>query len=132
MNKWGFGSGVSLFIAAGVASQIFISAFSPLSSAGDLAFGSGQAPVGRVFVMFTSLFKGLPQEALLAFLAIFATVLIFLISVYVQSMKVEIPLSFGKIRGYGIRWPLKFIYTSNIPVILIAAFLANIQLWGPL
>src|SRR3989344_6313703 len=32
MNKWGFGSGVSLFIAAGVASQIFISAFSPLST----------------------------------------------------------------------------------------------------
>ena len=132
MNKWGFGSGVSLFIAAGVASQIFISAFSPLSSAGDLAFGSGQAPVGMAFVKFTALFKGLPQEALLAFLAIFATVLIFLISVYVQSMKVEIPLSFGKIRGYGIRWPLKFIYTSNIPVILIAAFLANIQLWATL
>ena len=82
--------------------------------------------------MFISLFKGLPQEALLAFLAIFATVLIFLISVYVQSMKVEIPLSFGRIRGYGVRWPLKFIYTSNIPVILVAAFLANVQLWATL
>ena len=132
ITKWGFGSGISLFIAAGVASQIFISAFSPLTTTGDLAFGSGQAPVGRVFVMFASLFKGLPQEALLAFLAIFATVLIFLVSVYVQAMKVEIPLSFGKIRGYGIRWPLKFIYTSNIPVILVAALLANVQLWATL
>jgi preprotein translocase subunit SecY len=47
-------------------------------------------------------------------------------------MKVEIPLSFGKVRGYGIRWPLKFIYTSNIPVILVAALLANIQLWATL
>src|SRR3989338_3122211 len=27
VNKWGFGSGISLFIAAGVASQIFISSF---------------------------------------------------------------------------------------------------------
>jgi preprotein translocase subunit SecY len=132
VNKWGFGSGISLFIAAGVASQIFISAFSPLTTTGDLAFGSGQSPVGRVWVMFISLFKGLPQEALLAFLAIFATVAIFLISVYVQAMKVEIPLSFGRIRGYGIRWPLKFIYTSNIPVILVAALLANIQLWATL
>jgi len=132
LNKWGFGSGISLFIAAGVASQIVVSAFSPLTTTGDFAFGSGQAPVGRVFVMFISLFKGLPQEALLAFLAIFATVLIFLISVYVQSMKVEIPLSFGKIRGYGIRWPLKFIYTSNMPVILVAALLANVQLWATL
>ena len=43
-------------------------------------------------------------------------------------MKVEIPLSFGRIRGHGIRWPLHFLYTSNIPVILIAALLANVQL----
>ncbi|MEK6835031.1 MAG: preprotein translocase subunit SecY [Nanoarchaeota archaeon] len=132
INKWGFGSGISLFIAAGVASQIVISAFSPLTTTGSLAFGSGQAPVGRVWVMFISLFKGLPQESLLAFLAIFATILVFLISVYVQAMKVEIPLSFGKVRGYGIRWPLKFIYTSNIPVILVAALLANVQLWATL
>ena len=47
-------------------------------------------------------------------------------------MKVEIPLSFGRVRGYGIRWPLHFIYTSNIPVILIAALIANIQLWARL
>jgi len=59
-------------------------------------------------------------------LAVFAFV------VYVQAMKVEIPLSFGRIRGHGIRWPLSFIYTSNIPVILIAALMANIQLWARL
>lgn len=47
-------------------------------------------------------------------------------------MKVEIPLSFGRVRGYGMRWPLRFCYTSNIPVILIAALMANIQLWARL
>ena len=47
-------------------------------------------------------------------------------------MKVEIPLSFGRIRGHGIRWPLSFIYTSNIPVILVSALIANISLWGRL
>src|SRR3989338_8392375 len=36
------------------------------------------------------------------------------------------------IRGHGIRWPLSFIYTSNIPVILVAALIANFQLWGGL
>ena len=55
-----------------------------------------------------------------------------MISVYAQAMKVEIPLSFGRVRGYGIRWPLKFMYTSNIPVILVAALMANIQLWARL
>jgi preprotein translocase subunit SecY len=53
-------------------------------------------------------------------------------AVYAQAMKVEIPLSFGRIRGHGIRWPLSFIYTSNIPVILVAALMANMQLWGRL
>ena len=47
-------------------------------------------------------------------------------------MKVEIPLSFGRVRGYGIRWPLNFFYTSNIPVILVAALMANIQLFARL
>ena len=47
-------------------------------------------------------------------------------------MKVEIPLSFGRVRGHGIRWPLNFLYTSNIPVILVAALMANVQLWARL
>src|SRR3989344_2770232 len=131
-SKWGFGSGVSLFIAAGVASQIVISALSPLTTAGNLAFGSGQAPVGRIFVFFISLFQGNILEAVLALSAILATIAVFFIAVYAQAMKVEIPLSFGRVRGYGIRWPLSFIYTSNIPVILVAALLANIQIWARL
>ncbi len=132
VTKWGFGSGLSLFIAAGVSGSIFIRAFSPLTSAGTLAFRTGQAPVGQVWVLFTSLINRNPTGAFLALATILATVVIFVISVYGQAMKVEIPLSFGRIRGHGIRWPLKFMYTSNIPIILTAALLANIQLWARL
>ena len=64
--------------------------------------------------------------------AVISTILVFIIAVYAQAMKVEIPLSFGRIRGHGIRWPLSFIYTSNIPVILVAALMANVQLWARL
>src|SRR3989344_2652576 len=64
--------------------------------------------------------------------AVISTILVFGIAVYAQAMKVEIPLSFGMVRGHGIRWPLSFIYTSNIPVILVAALIANMQLWGRL
>ncbi|MDP4012781.1 MAG: preprotein translocase subunit SecY [Candidatus Nanoarchaeia archaeon] len=132
LSKWGFGSGVSLFIVAGVASSVFIRAFSPLTSAGTLALGTGQAPVGQVWVLFSSLIARNPIGAGLALAGILATIFVFLFSVYAQSMKVEIPLSFGRVRGHGIRWPLKFLYTSNIPVILIAALIANIQLWARL
>ena len=132
LNKWGFGSGISLFIAAGVSSQIFVRILSPLTRAGTFAFSSGESPVGQLWVFLLSLIGRNPREAFLAALLIIFTILIFIVATYVQSMKVEIPLSFGRIRGHGIRWPLKFIYTSNIPVILIAALFANIQLWARL
>lgn len=133
LNKWGFGSGTSLFIAAGVASQLFVRILSPLTRGGTLALGNaGESPVGQLWVLIFSLLGRNPREALLAGLLILVTVIIFIVAVYAQSMKVEIPLSFGRIRGQGIRWPLKFMYTSNIPVILIAALFANIQLWARL
>jgi preprotein translocase subunit SecY len=132
INKYGFGSGVSLFIAAGVSSSIAVRAFSPLNSVGAWAFGSGQAPVGQVWVFVQSLMGRNPLGASLALAAILATVFVFAFSVYAQAMKIEIPLSFGRVRGHGMRWPLRFLYTSNIPVILIAALLANIQLWARL
>ena len=131
-TKWGLGSGVSLFIAAGVAQEIVIRTFSPLNTVGQIAFGSGQPPVGAILVFLMSLVGGDPQGALLALAAIAATVVVFGLCVYAQAMKVEIPLSFGKVRGYGIRWPLNFLYTSNIPVILIAALMANVELFARL
>ncbi|MCD4666368.1 preprotein translocase subunit SecY [archaeon] len=132
MQKWSFGSGVSLFIAAGVSAEVMVKAFSPLTTTGSIAFGTGQAPIGKVFVFILSLIGGNPKEAMLALAPILATIAVFLVVVYVQGMKVEIPLSFGRVRGYGVRWPLRFLYTSNIPVILVAALMANIQLWARL
>ncbi|MAF51119.1 MAG: preprotein translocase subunit SecY [Nanoarchaeota archaeon] len=132
INKWGFGSGISLFIAAGVSSQVFIRAFSPLTQSGIIAFGTGQAPIGVVWVFFRSLIGGEPINAMRALFSILMTLVVFAFAVYAQAMKVEIPLSFGRVRGHGVRWPLNFIYTSNIPVILVAALGANIQLWARL
>jgi preprotein translocase subunit SecY len=126
-SKWGFGSGVSLFIAAGVSQQVFIRALSPLPSPTNPGIATGAIPA-----LFQSLRVGDPITAGLMLAAVLSTIFVFVISVYAQSMKVEIPLSFGRVRGHGIRWPLSFIYTSNIPVILVAALLANIQLWARL
>lgn len=132
IDKWGFGSGLSIFIAAGVSQQIFVRALSPLTTTGQMAFGSGLPPVGAVWVFFKSLLNADLTGAALPFFAIFFTIVVFVMAVYAQAMKVDIPLSFGRIRGHGIRWPLRFIYTSNIPVILVAALMANFQLWARL
>tara|TARA_Y100000310_G_scaffold102154_1_gene100342 strand:- start:8598 stop:9989 length:1392 start_codon:yes stop_codon:yes gene_type:complete len=127
ISKWGFGSGISLFIVAGVSEQIFIRAFSPLPSPANPSIATGAIPA-----LFQSLAAGDPRTAGLMLAGVIATALVFAIAVYAQAMKVEIPLSFGRVRGHGVRWPLSFIYTSNIPVILVAALMANIQLWARL
>ncbi|MDP3734554.1 MAG: preprotein translocase subunit SecY [Nanoarchaeota archaeon] len=127
ISKWGFGSGISLFIAGGVAQQIFIRAFNFLPSPTN-----PDIPAGAIPAFFVSLSAGDVTTATLQLAAVISTIIVFAICVYGQAMKVEIPLSFGKVRGYGMRWPLNFFYTSNIPVILVAALMANIQLFASL
>tara|TARA_Y100000294_G_scaffold171389_1_gene184763 strand:- start:664 stop:2079 length:1416 start_codon:yes stop_codon:yes gene_type:complete len=128
VSKWGFGSGISLFIAAGVSKGIFVQAFNWLpgpSGIAGLTYSSGAVPA-----LFQSLTAGDPTTAGLMFAALLFTAIIFVMVVYAQAMKVEIPLSFGMVRGHGVRWPLSFFYTSVIPVILVSALIANFQLLG--
>ncbi len=133
-QKWGFGSGVSMFIAAGVAWRLFTSAFQFINAQGKncLLDFTNTACSGKIFVFIQAIINKTPPEAYSALGAIIATTIIFLIVVWAQSLKVEVPLSFGRLRGYGIKWPLSFFYASVIPVILVAALVANFQLFGGL
>ncbi len=128
ISKWGFSSGISLFIALGVATDIFVGAFSPLNQQGSLSLSEASPPIGRVWSLVFSIMAANIDSIIRALLPLIFTVVVFVIAVYAQAMKVEIPLSFGRVRGYGFKWPLNFIYTSNIPVILMATLIANFQL----
>ena len=130
ISKWGFGQGISLFIAAQVSKEIMVRLLNPLTQQGEIAFlsSSSEPPIGALFAIFHFIPQGDITEVAVRVAAILATVFVFVIAVYAQAMKVEVPLSMGRVRGHGIRWPLAFIYTSVIPVILTAALLANVQL----
>jgi len=136
VSKWGFGSGISLFIAAGVANQIFIRALSPISStciAGDLSTclpSSQNPPTGLLWQFFLNLFQAKYTNMILSLIPILATIVIFLVVIYIQDMGIEIPLSFSGFRGFGRSWSLKLLYTSNIPVILAASLVATLQVIG--
>jgi preprotein translocase subunit SecY len=128
VSKWGFGSGIGLFIAAGVSKGIFVQAFNWLpgpSGIAGLTYSAGAVPA-----LFQSLASGDPVTAGIMIAALLFTVIVFMMVVFAQAMKVEIPLSFGMVRGHGVRWPLSFFYTSVIPVILVSALIANFQLLG--
>jgi len=47
-----------------------------------------------------------------------ATVLVFLVVIYFQGFKVDIPIKNNKVRGATSTYPIKLFYTSNIPIIL--------------
>jgi preprotein translocase subunit SecY len=57
-------------------------------------------------------------------------VLIFVIVVYAESVRVEIPLSHARVKGARGRFPVKLIYASVLPMILVRALQANIQFLG--
>ena len=133
-TKWGFGSGVSLFIVAGVAWRLFAGLFQFLGPNGENCLRDfvGTPCAGKLFVIIQGFINAAPKESLAAFATIAITVVIFLGVVWAQSLKVEIPLSYERLRGYNMKWPLQFFYASNLPVILTAALVANIQLFGGL
>ncbi|WP_321422062.1 preprotein translocase subunit SecY [uncultured Methanobacterium sp.] len=125
ISKWGFGSGVGLFIAAGVSAQIVIGSLNPLSSPTSPGVPAGYIPQ-FIYYLTTSQ----PDFSLL--IPIVSLIAVFLVVVYAESMRVEIPLSYGGVKGARGKYPLKFIYASNMPVILTSALLLNVQLFAAL
>jgi preprotein translocase subunit SecY len=123
VTKWGFGSGISLFIVAGVATQIIVHLISPF------AMPTGEY-VGKLTGFIASIFTGSAGLALVYLIPLIMTFFIFLIVIYAQGIKIDIPISFRALRGFGRTWSMNLFYTSVIPVILAAALLANLQLVG--
>lgn len=119
VSKWGIGSGIGLFIAGGVAQGFFWQVFRPAD-----AFGSA----GRIFQIAQSLIEGNAYTAFVGLIPILFVILIFLVVVFAEGMHVNIPIAMGQ-TGAGGRFPVKFLYVSNMPVILAAALFANVQLW---
>ncbi len=127
VSKWGFGSGIGLFIAAGVSEAIVVGAFNFLPTQASPGVMPGMIPK-----FIQSIASGSPDPTIL--IPLIATIGVFLVAVYGESMRVEIPISHGSVKGHGrirgsvAKYPLKFIYASNMPVILTNALLVNISL----
>lgn len=127
---WGLGSGISLFIMAGVAQQILWSIFSPLAA------GDGTS-IGVVPFVAQSLMHGTDfidiffrANQLPSIFGLLITIGVLLVLVYTQAIKIEIPIVSTKYRGFAATYPIKLMYVSNIPVILASALTANAVFMG--
>jgi len=148
ISKWGIGSGISLFIAAGVSQAIFTGLFSWLPvQGGEWSLGNPPGGVipGTAYMTtqmslsdmtnwgYQTMFIGNPNIGYEnAIVPLLGTIIIFFIVVYAESSRIELPLAHGKVRGARGRYPIRLIYASNIPVILMAALLANVNMFAML
>lgn len=138
---WGIGSGISLFIMAGVAQSIMWSALNPLGPMGDgFSHGAivalfqallGGKPVGNIFLNRLDAATGIALN-LPTMLGFFVTIAVFLVVIYIEGVRVELPISYAGYRGFRGRYPIKLLYVSNLPVIFAAALFANIYFFSQL
>ena len=125
---WGIGSGLSLFIMAGIAQTILWSVFSPVPA--------DDGPVGILPFTIHAVSNGDGGDAifrtgqLASLFALGLTIVVILILVYIEGIHVDIPIVSTKYRGFTAVYPIKLLYTSVIPVILASALLANAVFMG--
>ncbi|HVP17334.1 MAG TPA: preprotein translocase subunit SecY [candidate division Zixibacteria bacterium] len=134
---WGFGSGISLFIMAGVAQKVFLNCF--YASPSVDSFGSsgvfvalaqtlaGGKNVLGIIARLPATAQGTQYPSIVGFLA---TVGAFLVVIYMEGVRVELPLSYAGYKGYRSRYPIKLLYVSNLPVIFASALFANVYFFS--
>ena len=123
---WGLGSGISLFIMAGVASNILWQMFSPGTG---LFVGSLGAMLSGVHPVMEWVIGSGAYGSLIGFLA---TIGAFMVAIYLEGVRVEIPMTYAGYKGFRSRYPIKLLYVSNLPVIFASALFANVFFFSQL
>ena len=123
VTKWGIGSGLGLFIIAGV-SQRFVGGIFSEVIPGWLTIARGQEVLSFSRETLEILLMGNGY-----ILPVLTTVIIFAVIVYAESTRVEIPVSNTRVGSKG-NYKIKLIYASVLPIILVRAVQANVQFLG--
>ena len=150
---WGLGSGVSLFIMANVCTQILWGMFSLaqaqnadipglfsyqgivpylLQNLGGWSANNWSPTViydpigGTGFIADPVTIWFRPQNPRASMLGLFTTFITFVLVIFMESYRVNIPLQYARYRGFRGQYPIKLLYVSNIPVIFTQALYANI------
>jgi protein transport protein SEC61 subunit alpha len=129
---YGLGSGISLFIATNICETIVWKAFSPTT----LNTGRGTEFEGAIIALFhllitrsdkvRALKEALYRQNLPNLTNLLATILIFVVVIYFQGWRVDLPVKYQKYRGQQGNYPIKLFYTSNMPIILQTALVSNL------
>jgi len=129
---YGLGSAISLFIACNVCETIIWKSFSPTT----INTGRGTEFEGALIALFhllltkqdkvRALQEAFYRQNLPNVTNLLATILVFVLVVYFQGFRVELPVKHAKAKGNQGSYPIKLFYTSNIPIILQTALVSNL------
>eukprot|EP00163_Fabomonas_tropica_P029477 TRINITY_DN632_c0_g1_i1.p1 TRINITY_DN632_c0_g1~~TRINITY_DN632_c0_g1_i1.p1 ORF type:complete len:475 (-),score=168.36 TRINITY_DN632_c0_g1_i1:234-1658(-) len=134
---YGLGSGISLFIATNICETIIWKALSPTTINQGRGTEFEGALVALLYLLVTKQNKvsALKEAFYRAHLPnvsqLMATVLVFVVVIYFQGFRVDLPVSYTRQRGSG-SYPIKLFYTSNIPIILQTALVSNLYFFSQL
>lgn len=135
---YGLGSGISLFIATNICENIIWKAFSPTT----INTGRGTEFEGAVIALFhllitrsdkvRALKEAFYRQNLPNIWNLLATIFVFVVVIYFQGFRVDLPVKYTKYRGQQGSYPIKLFYTSNIPIILQTALVSNLYFFSQL
>jgi preprotein translocase subunit SecY len=135
MSKgWGIGSAISLIIFLGASRQIFLSLFSwdIVKDDNDSPHVVGLLPAlgAALYDLFTrgdaTALMGLVNRPVVLkgqttylpdFVGLLSTLVLAFVILYLEMMKVNIPVTAGQYRGIKFTIPLRFVYVSVLPII---------------
>jgi protein transport protein SEC61 subunit alpha len=131
---WGLGSGISLFIMAGVAQNILWSSFSPSTGlfVGGLEQLFSKPAVGEAPFTLINWIVGSANGVYPSLIGFIATIGTFLIIIYLNGFRIELPMSYAGYKGFRSKYPIKLLYVSNLPVIFASALFANVYFFTQL
>lgn len=133
---YGLGSGISLFIATNICESIVWKSFSPSTINTGRGTEFEGAIIALIHLLITRNDKGRAlKEAfyrshLPNLTNLLATIFVFVVVVYFQGFRVDLPLSSPKFQGLAGTYPIKLFYTSNIPVILQSALVSMLYFFS--
>lgn len=132
-NGYGLGSGISLFIATNICEQIIWKALSPTT----VNPGTGNEFEGAIIALFhllitrkdkiRALRQAFYRQSLPNMTNLLATALVFVVVIYFQGFRVDLPVKNQRQRGAPTQpYPIKLFYTATTPIILQSALVSNL------
>jgi protein transport protein SEC61 subunit alpha len=133
---YGLGSGISLFIATNICETIVWKSFSPTTINTGRGTEFEGAVIALIHLLITrndkvrALKEAFYRPHLPNITNLLATVVVFLVVIFFQGFRVDLPVASKNQRGQQGTYPIKLFYTSNMPIILQTALVSNLYFFS--